>query len=399
MWMHFRTVSLLAACTALFLAIGAGPASPGSASAQGPTAVAADNPLSGNGMWIWYVSRSQGGNLNRIAATARRNRISTVYIKSSDAGKPWSQFSPGLVQALHSRGLRVCAWQFVYGDVPVAEANLGAQAVAKGADCLLIDAEGHYEGKYASADTYMRALRAQIGPDYPLALAAFPYVHYHPAFPYSVFLGPGMAQYNAPQMYWKAIGTSVKEVFNTTLTYNRPYNRPILPLGQTYQNPKPKQIVKFRRLALTNGGGGVSWWSWQETAGREWKAVRRGVRPGARLPVVYPTLTTGSKGDLVIWAQQHLAGAGLGLDAPVGGVYGPRTAGNVAAFQTTRGLPATGSIDGPTWQALLTVVPVYVEWANAASAGRSALGGSPGAPASASLAPVANEIPPPSKRR
>ncbi len=70
----------------------------------------------------------------------------------------------------------------------------------------MIDAEGHYEGRYAQAPTYMRTLRALVGPDYPIALAAFPYVDYHPAFPFSVFLGPGGAQYNAPQLYWKTIG-------------------------------------------------------------------------------------------------------------------------------------------------------------------------------------------------
>ena len=53
-----------------------------------------------------------------------------------------------------------------------------------------------------------------------MALAGFPYVDYHPGFPYSVFLGPGGAQYNAPQMYWVDIGTSVNTVYAHTYAYN-----------------------------------------------------------------------------------------------------------------------------------------------------------------------------------
>ena len=83
----------------------------------------------------------------------------------------------------------------------------------------------------------MERLRSLIGPRYPVALAAFPYVDFHPSFPYSVFLGPGGAQYNAPQMYWRDIGTSVAAVYAHTYSFNRIYQRPIFPLGQLYSQP------------------------------------------------------------------------------------------------------------------------------------------------------------------
>ena len=70
----------------------------------------------------------------------------------------------------------------------------------------MIDAEVEYGGKYAAAQTYIDTLRAGVGPAYPIGLASFPYVDYHESMPYSVFLGPGGAQYNVPQVYWKAIG-------------------------------------------------------------------------------------------------------------------------------------------------------------------------------------------------
>jgi hypothetical protein len=176
-------------------------------SAVGPPA-AGQSPFDRHGMWIWYVDRSDGGNVDRIVARAQRAGIGTLYIKAGDAGSVWSQFNKPLVGALHGGGLSVCAWQFVYGDSPVAEAKVGAAAVRRGADCLVIDAEGQYEGKYASADRYVRNLRARIGATFPLSLAAFPYVDYHPSFPYSVFLGPEGATVNQPQMYWRAPSTS-----------------------------------------------------------------------------------------------------------------------------------------------------------------------------------------------
>src|SRR6202035_3568555 len=136
-----------------------------------------------------------------IAARAHAAGVSTLFIKSSDGSSNyWGQFSPQLVAELHANGLKACAWQYVYGTNPKGEAALGAQAVANGADCLVIDAEAEYEGHYAAAQTYIAELRAKIGPSFPLALASFPYVSYHPSLPYSVFLGPGGGQFNAPQI-------------------------------------------------------------------------------------------------------------------------------------------------------------------------------------------------------
>ena len=231
-------------------------------------------------------SKSEGGSLPRIIANAPSATASArVYIKSGDGGSVWSQFTTSMVEALHRAGIDVCAWQFVYGDSPVAEAKVGATSVKRGADCLVIDAEGDYEGKYASADRYIRALRARIGDDFPLSLAGFPYVDYHPSFPYSVFFGPGGATYNQPQMYWKAIDTSVRAVFEHTFLFNRLWGVPIYPLGQTYGGAGRKSIQRFRRFAVSYENLAPSWWDWQETTTAGWQGARRRHRqPGLRLP-------------------------------------------------------------------------------------------------------------------
>ncbi len=209
----------------------------GRAPRAAPSRRAGANPYRGDGMWIWYVSRSSGGDLARIARKARRHGIETVYIKSSDGSSSWSQFTRGLVSYFHSRGLRVCAWQFVYGYRPGAEARRGAEAVRKGADCLVIDAESSYEGRYAAADLYVDKLRRRIGRRFPTALTSFPYVDYHPALPYSVFLGPGGARYNLPQLYWHTIGVTVGEGLRAHLPLQPRLRARDLPAGADLRQP------------------------------------------------------------------------------------------------------------------------------------------------------------------
>ena len=88
-------------------------------------AAAPASPLDGNGSWIWYLSAS-GGSPGAVAREAQRNDLDVVYVKSSDGGDRWSQFTPALVQALHRRGIEACAWPFVYGADPGREAKLTA---------------------------------------------------------------------------------------------------------------------------------------------------------------------------------------------------------------------------------------------------------------------------------
>jgi hypothetical protein len=321
------------------------------------------NPLQGRAMWIWELGSTDGGNLADIIAGAKLYGVNTVFIKSSDGGHFWSnQFTPTIVRALHEGGLKVCAWQYVYGGSPIREANLGAEAVRDGADCLVIDAEAQYQGRYIAAQTYMERLRSLVGSRYPLALAGFPYVDFHPSFPYSVFLGPGGAQYNMPQMYWRDIGTSVSAVYAHTYTFNRIYQRPIFPLGQLYSNPPPRQIVRFRELDLVYGAGGISWWDWQSASASAWNAMSL---PIDTLPDITPykemgVVGRGASGDLVVWAQEHLVSAGFPVK--ISGQFKYRTYTQVAAFQARHGLATDGELGPDTWAALLRYRPVHVDW-------------------------------------
>jgi peptidoglycan hydrolase-like protein with peptidoglycan-binding domain len=333
------------------------PPTPATVGAVGPSG------FEGQGMWIWYLSQSNGGSIAAIAAQAHAAGVGTVYVKSSDGSTNyWSQFSPQLVAELHAQGLRVCAWQYVYGAGPTGEASLGAKAVASGADCLVIDAEAEYEGRYAAAQTYINALRAKIGPAYPLGLASFPYVSYHPAFPYSVFLGPNGAQYNAPQMYWKDIGISVDTVYANTYIANRIYGRPIFPLGQTYGGVSPSDLLRFREEAVDYGATGTSFWDWQETPASGWRTLAAPLTPLTSVTpnATSPELSSGAKGDQVLWMQEHLATAVPAQETT--GTFGAQTTSDLRAFQAAHAIPASGRTDAATWAALLALPPVTVNW-------------------------------------
>lgn len=315
---------------------------------------AATSPFNTPGMWIWYVNQAEGGSLARIASKARRYGVRTVFVKSGDGSTYWTQFDT-VVAPLKSMGLRVCAWQYVYGANPTAEADVAARAVRAGADCFAIDAEREYNNRYDQARAYISALRAQVGPDYPLALTSYAYPDYHPGLPYSVFLGPGGAQWNLPQMYFKAFGRPVPEVFARTYSVNQVYKRPIRPLGQTYDGVRAKQVIEFRKQARFYLARGYSWWVWHLTRRDAWKALRRKLRRSAlrAAPLPYPELKQGAKGDLVRWARMHLVAAGF--QPELNGKFDAGMTLMVQAFQQQRGVAVTGVLDQATWQLLLAI--------------------------------------------
>ena len=346
------------------------PPTPPKSTVVSPVSLPSGTAFDGQGMWIWYVSQSDGGNIASIVAQAHAAGVTTLYVKSSDGSSNyWSQFSPELVAQLHANGLKVCAWQYVYGSNPAGEAELGAQAVATGADCLVIDAESEYEGHYGAAQTYIADLRAKVGAAYPLGLASFPYVYDHTSFPYSVFLGPNGAQFNAPQMYWKDIGNSVDTAYANTYISNRAYGRPIFPLGQTYSKPSAEELVRFREEAPLYGATGTSFWDFQETPASLWAAL---ATPLAPLTSVTPNpswseLGEGSKGDPVLWMQEHLAAAIPTQETT--GIFNAATKTNLEQFQSAHGIAPSGHTEAATWQALLALMPVAVDWTGAGPKG------------------------------
>ena len=209
----------------------------------------------------------------------------------------------------------------------------------------------------------MKTLRTLIGNTFPVALAGFPYIDYHPAFPYSVFLGPGGAQYNVPQMYWYDIGTSVDAVYAHTYDFNRIYGRPIFPLGPDLQLPPGARHPPLpTALALVRGGrrelvglaGGH-----RRSVARDLAADRVAERLQRRTPRSRP-LGLQDQGDVVVWAQEHLRQRRP--DGRDRRRVRRRDPDRGAAVPDRSRLQATGEIDAATWQALLRYPPAAVRW-------------------------------------
>jgi hypothetical protein len=257
---------------------------------------------------------------------------------------------------------------------------------------MVIDAEAEYEGRYASAQEYMRTLRADVGADYPIGLASFPYVDYHPAFPFSVFLGPGGAQYDMPQMYWSQIGSTVETVYNHTYESNRIYGRAIAPLGETDNGVSAADLRLFRGLDVRYGAPGISWWDYAWTsADGLWSGVSGFYTMiSAVRPLSYPYLHSGSRGDRVVRLQELLARAVPGQR--ITGTFASQTQANLQAFQRAHGLLATGTANAATWHALGRMRPVIPTWSARAVAANADAGGAAVGPLSAADPAVRDEI-------
>jgi hypothetical protein len=318
-----------------------------------PARAADATAFDGQGMWIYVLADSNGGDVESIALDAQLRGVTTLVVKAGDGTRYWPQFSHELVDALHAHGIKACGYSRIFSRKPVTEARVSARAVTEaGADCFVIDAEKEYEGRYTQARQYVRELRRLVGPDYPLGFTSFPYVDLHRSLPYSVFLGPGGAQFNLPQVYWRAIGDTVDQAFARTYVWNRLYGRPIRPLGQVWMNPPVAEVTRFRELAAAYGSSGYSWWSWQSAGPRALAGLTlplnalAGVAPAPPPALVTPTLRRGERGDVVRLAQRR-----LGMKKQTG-YFGPDTKRAVLKLQRAAGLPRTGALDPPTWASL-----------------------------------------------
>ena len=227
-------------------------------------------------MWIWYVSQSDGGNLASIVAQAHAaGRHHAVRQELRRLHQLLEPVQPQLVQELHANGLKVCAWQYVYGSNPAGEAELGARAVSEWSRLPGDRRRGRVRRPvWRGADLHRRPAGEDRRQPTRSGWRPSPTSTTTRPSPTRSSSGPDGAQFNAPQMYWKDIGNSVDTAYANTYISNRVYGRPIFPLGQTYSNPSAEELVRFREEAPLYGATGISFWDFQETpaaCGRRWR--------------------------------------------------------------------------------------------------------------------------------
>jgi putative peptidoglycan binding protein len=318
--------------------------------------------LAGTSLWIAQVPVQETPAV--LAGQAEAAGVHTLFVKAADGSSAEPQFSASLVGGLHASGASVCAWTFAYGLNPATEAAVAVAAVHDGAQCLVVDAEGQYDGRYGAAQAFVKALRAQLGARFPIGLAGQAEVLQHPTFPYSVFLGPGAFNFDLPQMYWLELGASVDRAYAATIGVNSIYARPILPVGQIFGAATAAEVARFRALGGAYGLRGLSFFDLDSAQPSLLASL---AAPAPRLPrraTLAPTVRAGADGDEIVWAQELLNAGGARL--PVGGFYGAQTSRAVARFQTQHHLPSNGVLGPATWRALSRLRPLEPSWATRA---------------------------------
>jgi putative peptidoglycan binding protein len=345
--------ALLWIASALLVSCGLGTAASSAATAS------ASSPFRGTALWIAQVPPQ--ATPAALLAEATQAGVHTLFVKAADGPSPEPQFSSTLLAGLRAAGVSVCGWTFVYGADPLGETAAAVAAGRNGARCLVIDAEGAYDKRYGAAQMFLRRLRSQLGPRFPLALAGQAEILQHPTFPYSVFLGPGGFDYDLPQIYWLDLGVGLDGAYAATIGVNSIYARPVAPVGQLYGSPASGELVRFRALAAAYGASGTSFFDLDSAQPQELLALAAPFARLTRRAVIAPTLRAGADGDEVLWAQELLDAAGARL--PLGGFFGAQTAAALARFQERHHLPADGVLRPASWKALLRFHPRAPSWA------------------------------------
>ncbi|MDZ7844062.1 MAG: nuclear transport factor 2 family protein [Anaerolineales bacterium] len=244
--------------------------------------------LSGKGFFIWKILECENGDVVEIAEKARAAKFSHVLIKIANGiysyNYDWEKnidLVPSLAQELWARGIEVWGWHYVFGDQPVQEANKAINRIRElNVDGFVIDAEGHYKGKFSSAKTFMDRLKREIT-DIPVALSSYRYPSYHPQLPWDAFLS--QCDLNMPQVYWlKAHNPGAQLERSVEEFRNLEYTPPIFPTGAAFTewgwSPTADEITAFMNKAKALNLSGINFWEWancQKKLPREiWQTIK-----------------------------------------------------------------------------------------------------------------------------
>ena len=237
--------------------------------------------LTGKGMFIWKIKECEDGNIPNIVTMCVNAGFSHVLFKIADgtSGYNYTQedgdMAKALADALKVAGIEPWGWQFVYGNDPVAEAEVANRRIAEtGVEGFVINAESAYKDKRTQAVVYTDML------DYlniPIALSSFRYPEVHHALPWQQFLS--VCDLVMPQMYWMEAHNPAEQLRECLRQYAKITDLPIVPTGSAFCEhgwcPTNEDIVEFATEAEVQGLPGINFWEWSSTrAGGFWKTVR-----------------------------------------------------------------------------------------------------------------------------
>ena len=228
--------------------------------------------LAGKGMFIWKILGCHNGSISEITRRAVRAKYSHVLIKIANGiysyNYDWERkidLVPPLVNALKSEGIEVWGWHYVFGDQPWQEASKAISRIQElDVDGFVINAEGHYKGKYIAAATFMDQLTNAIT-HIPIGLSSYRYPSYHPALPWNQFLKK--CDLNMPQIYWMFAHNPAAQLKKSITDYmNLKYTPPIFPTGaactENGWTPTLDEISEFMEECNKLSLPGFNFWEW-----------------------------------------------------------------------------------------------------------------------------------------
>jgi hypothetical protein len=232
---------------------------------------------------MWNISRSENGNAQTIAFTARSAGLSHVLVKIADGVRsfPYMQIDPTkpVVDVLKSAGIHVWGWQYVYGQHPEREADIAIRRCLElGVDGFVVNAEVEYKNRPGQAGHYMRRLRAGLR-DLPIGLSSYRFPNLHREFPFNRFLEH--CDLNLPQVYWMRATNSGAQLRESIRQFRQAslVQRPIIPTGAAFQEhgwrPTANQILEFMITAQQTCEG-CNFWVWEHTRRHSdlWDVIR-----------------------------------------------------------------------------------------------------------------------------
>lgn len=260
--------------------------------------------IAGKGIYLWQLWTTNGGgrNLDSVIARLHRSGIGWMVTKMGDGDSYYNSPNHSLftwvvanygsmdsvVTVLHRNGIRLLAFQYVYGvphhwGNPVSETDVANMILdVKGIDGLIIDAEIEYDTlstRIASAQGYCDSVRVHH-PGSVVGLTAWARISGHSTFPWEAFLD--RVDVNMPQTYWAARPTTPQnelslmsgQFSSATAVWvsqgDSAAAKPIMPLGQGeyfgYSNDVASgDVASFSALSrATYGYAGISLWEYNQ---------------------------------------------------------------------------------------------------------------------------------------
>ncbi|MFV1949191.1 MAG: nuclear transport factor 2 family protein [Anaerolineales bacterium] len=244
--------------------------------------------LTGKGMFIWKIQSCHKGDISEILRKAVKANYSHVLIKIANGiysyNYDWEKqidLVPPLVSALKSEGIQAWGWHYLFGDQPGQEAQKAISRIRElGVDGYILDAEGHYKGKFSSAKTFMSQLKAAIT-DIPIGLSSYRYPSYHPQLPWDEFLEK--CDLNMPQVYWMHANNPGAQLKRSITEFqNMKYTPPIFPTGAAFTEwgwtPLVTEVQSFMQKAKDWNLPGVNFWEWSnlhnKLPAKFWQTIR-----------------------------------------------------------------------------------------------------------------------------